>query len=160
MAVGDDDPGGAKRRSRAQDGADIVRIADLVERQDQGVFAAAGQDVFDGGVFQRRHQGRDTLVDGAVGQALVQVLARRDGHGGLAHLGGMGVGHLLCGEHALDAAVGIGEGREHGMTAKNPYGLAAGAGLAMGTIRARAHGQPCMARSAWGQILPLAGIWT
>ncbi len=47
MAVGNDHAGGAEGRRRAQDGADIVRVGHLVEGQDQGVVAAAGQDILE-----------------------------------------------------------------------------------------------------------------
>jgi len=42
MAVGDDQAGDAESGGAAQDGADIVRIGDLVEGKDQGILAAAG----------------------------------------------------------------------------------------------------------------------
>ena len=49
VAFGDDDAGNAEGGGRAQDGADIVRVGDLVERQHEGVIAAAGQHILEGG---------------------------------------------------------------------------------------------------------------
>ncbi len=53
MAVLGDDPDGSERRRRAQDRADIVRVGDLVENQEQGALAGVAEDIAKPDVFKR-----------------------------------------------------------------------------------------------------------
>ena len=137
--------GHAEGRRRAQDGADIVRVGDLVEHQDEGVVAAARQDVLERRVFEGRDEDRNSLVDRARRQAPGQVVARD--HGGLlagtrgSDSGGMAFGRLLGDQQALDPAVGIGQGGEHRVMAVKPDRLVTAAGGLVGTGRTGAHGE-------------------
>ena len=130
-----------------------MRIGDLVERQHQGIVAAAGQQILELRLLERRDQGRDALVDGAGRQALREILARQD----------FGLGRVPANSAAwrsatsarrqqpLEPAVGIGERRQHGMAAIKPDRLVTAAGRARRAVGAGAHGGACMAGGDGGK---------
>ena len=80
MTVLGDDPDCSERRGRAQDGADIVRIGDLVEDQQQRFFGRIGEQVGKPDILERLDLDHHALV-------------RRIGGNQAAEVGGFGHDH-------------------------------------------------------------------
>ena len=106
---------GAEGQRRAEDRADIVRVGDLVEDDDEAGFA----ERLDRERIERRDLDRDPLVHGLGAEQPVEVsgVASSGGDGqGRSGLGeaGQGVGRADDTQHG---APRVGEGGEHGMDA-------------------------------------------
>ena len=66
LALGHDDPLGAESVGCADDGAEVVRVLDLVEKDQQSPgFRQTGEQLVEVGVSGRRLVGDDALVVGA-----------------------------------------------------------------------------------------------
>ena len=86
-------------------------------------------------------------MHGTGGQAVAEIVAGEE-LDLVSQLGGVAFGRLLGGQDALDPALGIGEGGQHGVAAVNPHRLMpafllAITARAVGTVRMRrtgAHG--------------------
>jgi len=141
MAFGDDQAGHAESRGAAQDCADIVWIGDLVEGEHQGIVAAAGENILELRLLQRSHKDCKPLMHGAGGQAVAEIVTGKQ-LDLVSQLGSVALGRLLGGHDALDPALGIGKGGEHGMAAENPRRLVSATGLPSRAGWSVAHGAP------------------
>jgi hypothetical protein len=84
-AFRDDDAVGAGGVGGADDGAEVVRVLDAIEDDDEGVLAAAlGEEVVEIVVAFLRDYGDDALMRGGVGHSLEFVAAKEaDGDAGV-----------------------------------------------------------------------------
>ena len=91
-------------------------------------------------LLQGSGEGGHALMDSASGQALGELLPRNDLHGLPSEFSGVALGGLRGRQKTLDPALGVGECRQHRMTAVKPDRLVA-AGRFGRTRRARTHGE-------------------
>ena len=98
--LGDDHRGGAERGGRTQHGADIVRVADLVEHHDQGAAAGyrnSAQDIVEIERIERLDPQRPPLMHRPLGQHFLQ-------RGAVEHLDREVGGEAVPRRSARDAA--------------------------------------------------------
>ena len=95
VAAGHDEAGRAERRARAQDGADVVRVGDLVEHDD-GPARAARDQLGQRRLRQRLGLDQGTLVHGVGPEPAVEVLGQHPL-----------VGHAPVGQGLLQATLGV-----------------------------------------------------
>ncbi len=117
MAVLDHHAARAEGGGGAQDGADVLRVGDLVQHQDHSLGGPG--DVLDIDGLGRRGQERDALVD-RPGRQLAVDLARIERLGLGAPIGGQGAARRQ--QQALQPlALRIGQSRFHRMAAPDPF---------------------------------------
>ena len=89
MTARHDETGGAEHGGRAQDGADVVRIGDLIEHDERPCLGALGE-FLNVGLFERLGFEHDALVHGVLAEQAVEIargdalgcqLSRGDGFG-------------------------------------------------------------------------------